>query len=142
MTWVQRELSLPPMPSGLHVITSQVVEALPELERCNAGLLHIFILHTSASLLINENADSDVAADLEQSLDRLAPEDFPYQHTCEGPDDMPAHIKTALTGTSLTIPVREGRLALGTWQGVFLCEHRRRATGRRLVLTLHGELAG
>jgi secondary thiamine-phosphate synthase enzyme len=101
--------------------------------------LHIFIQHTSASLAINENADPDVAADLQRSLDRLAPEDFPYRHTCEGPDDMPAHVKTALTDTSLSVPVRNGRLALGTWQGIFLCEHRRRASGRLLVLTLNGQ---
>ena len=142
MTWTQREISLPPMPSGLHLITAHVVEALPELKQCRAGLLHIFIMHTSASLSINENADPDVATDLKNSLDRLAPEEYPYEHTCEGPDDMPAHIKTALTDTSLTVPIREGRLALGTWQGVFLCEHRRHATGRRLVLTLHGNLTG
>ncbi len=139
MTWVQHELRLPAMSAGLHQITAQIMESLPELAQFRAGLLHIFIQHTSASLAINENADPDVAADLQRSLDRLAPEDFPYRHTCEGPDDMPAHVKTALTDTSLSVPVRNGRLALGPWQGIFLCEHRRRASGRLLVLTLNGQ---
>ena len=139
MTWIQRELRLPAMSAGLHQITAQIIETLPELAEFRAGLLHVFIQHTSASLTINENADPDVVVDLERSLDRLAPEDFPYRHTCEGPDDMPAHVKTALTGTSVSVPVQNGRLALGTWQGIFLCEHRRRASGRQLVLTLDGQ---
>ncbi|MBL9124945.1 MAG: YjbQ family protein [Planctomycetaceae bacterium] len=139
MPWFQRELQLPRVARGLHLITARIEEALPELRSINLGLLHVFILHTSASLTINENADPDVPADLETAFDELAPEDFPYRHTCEGKDDMPAHIKSALSDTSLTIPVRGGRLALGTWQGIFLCEHRDRATPRRLILTLHGE---
>jgi secondary thiamine-phosphate synthase enzyme len=102
-------------------------------------MLHVFIQHTSAGLTINENADPDVPADLETALDRLAPEDFPYRHTCEGPDDMPAHIKVSLLDSSLSIPVRGGRLALGTWQGIFLCEYRDRASPRTLILTLQGE---
>ncbi|HUG92783.1 MAG TPA: secondary thiamine-phosphate synthase enzyme YjbQ [Planctomycetaceae bacterium] len=138
--WFQHELTLPPFPRGLHLITRQVVDALPELPRVAAGLLHVFLLHTSASLTINENADPDVPQDLAASLDALAPEDFPYRHTVEGPDDMPAHVKALLTGTSLTIPVRDGRLCLGTWQGLFLCEHRNHGGRRRLVLTLHGEI--
>jgi secondary thiamine-phosphate synthase enzyme len=139
MAWTQRQLMLPPKHRGLHLITPEIARALPELAGCRAGLLHVFIQHTSASLTINENADPDVPHDLASSLDSLAPEDFPYRHTCEGPDDMPAHVKAMLTGCSLSIPVTEGRLALGTWQGVYLCEHRDRGGPRRLVLTLHSE---
>ena len=112
--------------------------ALPELRRMRVGLLHVFIQHTSASLAINENADPDVPADLEKCARRAAPEDFDYEHTVEGPDDMPAHVKSVLIGSSVSVPVQEGRLALGTWQGIYLCEHRNRGGGRRLVLTLQG----
>jgi len=115
---------------------------MPELASCSIGLLHVFILHTSASLTINENADADVLGDMESSLNNLAPEDFPYRHTMEGPDDMPAHVKASLMGSSVTIPVRDGRLVLGTWQGVYLCEHRNNAGGRRLMLTLSCESHG
>src|SRR5690606_19114878 len=101
--------------------------------------LHVFIQHTSASLTINENADPDVPVDLESSFSHIAPEDFPYQHTMEGPDDMPAHVKASLLGSSVCVPVRGGRLALGTWQGIYLCEHRNRASRRTLILTLQGE---
>jgi len=112
---------------------------LPELARIGVGLLHVFIQHTSASLTINENADPDVPADLESSFSAIAPEDFPYQHTMEGPDDMPAHVKAALLGSSVTIPVANGQLCLGTWQGIYLCEHRNNGGRRRLVVTLWGE---
>jgi secondary thiamine-phosphate synthase enzyme len=112
---------------------------MPELDRIEIGLLNVFIQHTSASLTINENADRDVPLDLESSFGALAPEDFPYRHTCEGPDDMPAHVKASLLGSSVTIPVQKGRLCLGTWQGIYLCEHRNHGGRRRLVLTLHGE---
>jgi secondary thiamine-phosphate synthase enzyme len=139
MTWFQFQIQLQPRRRGFHVITDEVIAALPELRQVRAGLLHVFIQHTSASLSINENADPDVPADLEASFNAIAPEDFPYRHTCEGPDDMPAHVKASLLGSSLTIPVREGRLALGTWQGIYLCEHRDRASRRSLVLTLYGE---
>jgi len=139
MPWFQRELTLPPVRRGFHLITDRVVAAIPELPTVQAGLLHVFILHTSASLSINENADPDVPADLESSFNAIAPEDFPYQHTCEGPDDMPAHVKASLLGSSLSIPVRSGRLVLGTWQGIYLCEHRNRGGSRRLMLTLHGD---
>lgn len=139
MSWRQTELKLPRFSRGNHLITERIAAAMPELARCRVGLLHVFIQHTSASLTINENADPDVPADLADALDALAPEAAEYRHTCEGPDDMPAHVKTALTDTGLTIPVREGRMALGTWQGIYLCEHRNRAEGRRLVLTLQGE---
>jgi secondary thiamine-phosphate synthase enzyme len=112
---------------------------LPELARISVGLLHVFIQHTSASLTINENADPDVPADLESSFSAIAPEDFPYQHTMEGPDDMPAHVKAALLGSSVTIPVANGQLCLGTWQGIYLCEHRNNGGRRHLVVTLCGE---
>jgi secondary thiamine-phosphate synthase enzyme len=141
MSWSQHELTLPPVPRGLHLITRPIVDAVPELERVRVGLLHVFIRHTSASLTINENADPDVPHDLAASLDAIAPEDFPYRHTVEGPDDMPAHVKALLTGTSLSIPVRDGRLCLGTWQGIFLCEHRNHAGRRKLVLTLQGDFS-
>jgi secondary thiamine-phosphate synthase enzyme len=139
LIWLQRTVQLRPRRRGLHLVTDEVRSALPELERIEVGVLHVFIQHTSASLSINENADPDVASDLARALDGLAPEDFPYQHTCEGPDDMPAHIKASLMGAALSIPVSGGRLALGTWQGIFLCEHRNRAAGRKLVLTLFGQ---
>jgi secondary thiamine-phosphate synthase enzyme len=139
VTWIQRQIELRRRPRGFHLITDDVVAAIPELKEFRAGLLHVFIQHTSASLSINENADPDVPADLESSFNAIAPEDFPYRHTCEGPDDMPAHVKSSLLGSSLTIPVRDGQLALGTWQGIYLCEHRDRASQRTLVLTLHGD---
>ena len=137
MSFSQRSLELAPMSRGWHLVTGEVVGAMPELAETDCGVLHVFIQHTSASLSINENADSDVPADLEASLNAIAPEDFPYRHTLEGPDDMPAHVKNSLLGCSLSIPVSQGRLALGTWQGIYLVEHRDRASGRRLVLTLH-----
>ncbi|MFZ5830892.1 MAG: secondary thiamine-phosphate synthase enzyme YjbQ [Planctomycetota bacterium] len=137
--WIQREIELSARRRGLHPITAEIVRALPELEQIEVGLLHIFIQHTSASLSINENADPDVAVDLARVLDTLAPESFPYEHSCEGPDDMPAHVKTMLVGFSLSVPIRDGRLALGTWQGVFLCEHRNHGGRRRLVLTAYGQ---
>jgi secondary thiamine-phosphate synthase enzyme len=139
MPWIQRDLQLPPLSRGFHLVTDQVVQGLPELSSLRHGLLHVFIRHTSASLTINENADPDVPADLERSFNKIAPEDFPYRHTVEGPDDMPAHVKAAMLGSSVSIPVRDGKLCLGTWQGIYLCEHRNRASGRGLVLTLHGE---
>jgi secondary thiamine-phosphate synthase enzyme len=139
MSWHQKTLQLPPQPRGFHLITRQVVAAIPELHEIQAGLLHVFIQHTSASLTVNENADPDVRTDLESAFSTIAPEDFPYIHTCEGPDDMPAHIKASLLGTSVTIPVSKGTLALGTWQGIYLCEHRNHASRRRIVLTLWGE---
>ncbi len=139
MTWYQHQIRLPAFRRGCHIITDHIESGMPELSRIKAGLLHIFILHTSASLSINENADPDVPLDLESSLNALAPEDFPHRHTCEGPDDMPAHVKASLMGSSLMIPVANGRLCLGTWQGVYLCEHRNRGGSRNLMLTLQGE---
>jgi secondary thiamine-phosphate synthase enzyme len=141
MSWFQRSLQLRARPRGCHLITAEVTAALEDFSRVRYGLLHVFIQHTSASLTINENADADVRTDLESSLNALAPEDFPYVHTLEGPDDMPAHVKASLMGSSVTIPIRDGRLLLGTWQGIYLCEHRDRAGPRSLVLTLVGEVA-
>jgi secondary thiamine-phosphate synthase enzyme len=139
MAWIQRTIELTAQPRGFNLVTREVVAALPELAQFDVGLLHVFIQHTSASLTINENADPDVPLDLESSFAALAPENFPHRHTCEGPDDMPAHVKASLLGSSLMIPVHAGRLALGTWQGIYLCEHRRHGGRRRLVLTLWGE---
>lgn len=139
MSWLQRSIRLAPKSRGFHLITREVAEALPELAEFRLGTLHIFIQHTSASLSINENADPDVPHDLERALNAVAPEDFPYRHTCEGPDDMPAHVKASLLGSSVWVPVSDGRLALGTWQGIYLCEHRNRGGARNLVLTLSGE---
>jgi secondary thiamine-phosphate synthase enzyme len=139
MAWYQHELTLPPMKRGFHLVTSQILEAAPEIRRLRAGLLHVFIQHTSASLTINENADRDVRTDLESSFNAIAPEDFPYIHTIEGPDDMPAHVKTSLLGSSVSVPIRDGALALGVWQGIYLCEHRNHSHGRRLVITVQGE---
>lgn len=139
MVWFQHQITLPALPRGFHLITDEILREVPELPRVKRGLLHIFLQHTSASLCINENASPDVARDLETLFNEIAPEEFPYEHTIEGPDDMPAHVKTALLGCSLTVPVCNGRLCLGTWQGIFLCEHRNRAGRRKLVLTLQGE---
>ncbi len=139
MLWIQRMIELPRFPRGCHLITASIVNALPEVGQVRAGLLHLFLMHTSASLSINENADPDVRRDLETALDHIAPESLPYTHTLEGPDDMPAHVKASLLGVSLTLPVREGRLALGTWQGIYLCEHRNRPSNRRILSTLFGD---
>ena len=139
MTWIQKQIALSPRSRGFHLITREVLEGIPEIGEFRVGLLQVFIRHTSASLTINENADSDVRRDLESSLNHLAPEDFPYVHTIEGPDDMPAHVKASLMGSSVSIPIADGRLLLGTWQGIYLCEHRNKAAGRSLVLTLWGE---
>jgi secondary thiamine-phosphate synthase enzyme len=134
---VQRELTLDPRPRGFHLITREVCDALPELGDVDAGLLHVWMKHTSASLTVNENASPDVRRDFESWFDDAVAEDAAYwTHTSEGPDDMPAHIKASLLGPSLTLPVAGGRLALGTWQGIYLCEHRDRGGSRTLVLTL------
>src|SRR5215208_585261 len=138
--WLQREISLDPRPRGFHLVTREVVGALPELGDVRVGLLHLLILHTSASLTLNENASPDVRRDFEAHFDEAVPEDAPYwTHTDEGADDMPAHIKASLMGPSLSLPVSGGRLALGTWQGIYLCEHRERGGSRSLLATLHGE---
>ena len=136
--WLQREIALAPQRRGVHLVTREVVEALPEIADLEVGLLHVQILHTSASLTINENASPDVRRDFETWFNVTIPEDFAWTHTLEGPDDMPAHVKASLMGPSLTVPVGEGRLRLGTWQGIYLCEHRDAGGSRRLVLTLNG----
>jgi secondary thiamine-phosphate synthase enzyme len=141
--WLQRTFDLRPRPRGVHLVTREVVEALPEIGDLRVGLAHLLIRHTSASLALNENASPDVRADLAAWLDRAVPEGAPYfRHTLEGPDDMPAHVKSVLTGPSLTLPVDGGRLALGTWQGIYLCEHRDRGGPRSLTATLWGEATG
>ncbi|MDJ1484841.1 secondary thiamine-phosphate synthase enzyme YjbQ [Cytophagaceae bacterium YF14B1] len=138
MHWFQKTIKLPVYKRGFHLITNIVVRELTELQQIRTGLLHVFIQHTSASLTINENADSTVRSDFESHFNRAVPEDAPYQHDYEGPDDMPAHIKASMLGSSVSIPITDGRLNLGTWQGIYLCEHRDEATSRRLVLTVYG----
>ena len=138
--WSQKTIHLRARPRGFHLVSDEVIDSLPELAGIEAGLLHLFLQHTSASLSINENADSSVRRDMESHFNRLAPENAPYyEHTCEGPDDMPAHIKSGLLGCELTIPVTGGRLRLGTWQGIYLGEHRNSAGSRILIATLNGE---
>ena len=138
--WVQRELRVGPLPRGVHLITDEVLAELPEIGELRVGLCHLLIQHTSASLALNENASPAVWADVRAWLDRSVPEDAPqWTHTLEGSDDMPAHMKAILTGSTLSLPIAEGRLALGTWQGIYLCEHRDSGGPRRLVATLSGE---
>lgn len=139
MAWVQHQIRLAARRRGFHLITPEIEAALPELPRFRVGLLHVFIQHTSASVCLNENADPDVPRDLELAFHEIAREDFAYRHTLEGPDDMPAHVKVALIGSSVSVPVENGHLCLGTWQGIYLCEHRDRGGSRRLVLTMHGD---
>lgn len=139
MSWVQREIRLAPRPRGFHLVTGEVLEALPELRSLRVGMLHLLIAHTSASLALNENASADVRRDFETWFNEAVPERASYwTHTLEGPDDMPAHVKAALLGPSLTLPVAGGRLALGTWQGIYLCEHRNRGGARTVVATAWG----
>ena len=137
--WIQRELTLAPRSRGFHLITREVVEALPELAELRVGIAHLFLRHTSASLTVNENASPDVRRDFETWFSRAVPERFAWTHTLEGADDMPAHVKASLLGPSLTLPIAGGRLALGTWQGVYLCEHRDHGGARSLLVTVWGE---
>ena len=140
--WLQREIRLKARERGFHLVGEEVARALPELGEVSIGLLHIHLLHTSASLALNENASPDVRRDLETWFNRAVPDDTPYwRHTLEGADDMPAHVKSVLIGPSLTLPIHDGAPALGTWQGIFLCEHRDRGGERRLIATIHGEAA-
>jgi secondary thiamine-phosphate synthase enzyme len=140
MSWHQAEIRLKPRARGFHLVTQEIVAAVPELARFRVGIAHIFIKHTSASLTINENADPDVRADMQRWFDQAVPDGAPYfEHTAEGPDDMPSHAKASLLGSSVTVPIRDGRLALGTWQGVYLGEHRDHGGSRTLVVTLQGE---
>ena len=141
MAWRQYEIVLEARPRGFHLVTRDIVAQLQDLRRFRVGLAHVFILHTSASLTLNENASPDVLRDFESYFDRAVPDGAPYfEHTIEGPDDMAAHIKSSMLGSGLTIPIRAGRLQLGTWQGIYLCEHRNRGGRRRVVVTLVGEL--
>lgn len=136
----QTEVTLKARPRGCHLITREIEHALADVEMPRVGVVHLFIKHTSASLSINENASPDVRSDMEAILNHLVPEDEPYyQHTFEGSDDMPAHAKASLLGASLTIPVTNGRMNLGTWQGIYLCEHRNRGGSRSLVITVMGD---
>jgi secondary thiamine-phosphate synthase enzyme len=136
----QKEIRLPPFSRGFHIITRHIEQEFTELQQIKAGLLHVFIQHTSASLTINENADPTVREDFESHINKMVPENAPYyEHTLEGPDDMPAHIKASMMGSSVSVPITNGRLNLGTWQGIYLCEHRNRGGQRRLVLTAYGE---
>jgi len=138
--WIQRDIQLRPQSRGFHLVTREVVSSLPEIEGLGVGLLHLFIRHTSASLTLNENASPDVRRDFESWFNEAVPERASYwTHTLEGPDDMPAHIKAAVLGSSLSLPVRDGALALGTWQGIYLGEHRDSGGPRTVVATLWGE---
>jgi secondary thiamine-phosphate synthase enzyme len=138
--WIQKEIQLPEHRRGFHLITDTLLREIPELKQTKVGLLNILIKHTSASLTINENADPTVRKDFESFFNRLVPENEPYYlHNDEGSDDLPAHLKSSLLGASLNIPVTQGRLNLGIWQGIYLCEHRNHGGARSLVLTLQGE---
>lgn len=137
--WHQTTLTLPAFPRGFHLVTRHVLDAVPQVRDLRVGLLHVFIQHTSASLTMNENADADVRTDFETAMNHAVPEDLPYVHTIEGPDDMPAHVKASMMGSSVSIPIRNGAPALGTWQGLYLCEHRNHGGRRSLVLTLWGD---
>ena len=138
--YYQKKITLSAKPRGYHIITDEVVQELPELKKIQTGLAHIFIQHTSASLTINENADPSVRRDFASHFKRMVPEDTSlYEHTLEGADDMTSHIKSSLLGHSVSIPITDGALNLGTWQGIYLCEHRNNGGRRKLVVTLHGE---
>lgn len=141
--WVQKEIFLKPQIRGFHLVSSEVLEQLPELQAFAVGVAHFFLQHTSASITVSENADPSVRDDLESSFNQLAPENAGYYtHVFEGVDDMPAHVKTVLIGNDLTLPIGSGRLLLGLWQGLYLCEHRNHASGRVLIVTLNGEEFG
>ncbi|HYF24461.1 MAG TPA: secondary thiamine-phosphate synthase enzyme YjbQ [Baekduia sp.] len=137
--WAQHRIELRARPRGFHLVTDEVLGGVPELRGVRLGLLHLLLQHTSASLTLNENASPDVRRDFETWVNAAVPEDFAWTHTLEGSDDMPAHVKASLMGPSLTLPVRDGRPVLGTWQGVYLCEHRDRGGSRAVVATLWGE---
>jgi secondary thiamine-phosphate synthase enzyme len=137
--WIQKTITLSPKSRGFHIITHDVLENIPELKDLKTGILQLFIKHTSASLTINENADPTVRTDFESHFNMLAPENQSYyQHTFEGSDDMPAHLKASLLGSSVSIPITDGKLNLGTWQGIYLCEHRNRGSDRKLIITIQG----
>ncbi|KAG8186541.1 hypothetical protein JTE90_020844 [Oedothorax gibbosus] len=138
--WFQRKVNLRPVHRGCHLVTDELLKQIPEVSKFSVGLFHIQIMHTSASLALNENWDPHVRADMEMFLTQLVPESTNFKHSCEGPDDMPAHIKACFLGSSLTIPITDGQLNLGTWQGIWLCEHRNRAGSRKVIITINGAL--
>ena len=138
--WIQKEITLPQLSRGFHIITDEVIGSVLEIKNLSVGIVHIFIKHTSASLAINEGADPAVRIDFETFFNKLVPENSPdFIHTDEGPDDMPAHIKSVIFGSSLSIPIRNGKADMGTWQDVYLCEHRNNPTRRKLTITVQGE---
>lgn len=138
--WIQKEIRLSPKSRGFHLVTSEILDKFEPIGRIKTGLLHVFIKHTSAGLTINENADPSVRRDFESHFNRMVPEDTSlFEHTLEGSDDMTSHLKSSILGHSVSIPVTNGKLNLGTWQGIYLCEHRNRGGSRKLVVTLHGE---
>jgi len=140
MKWIQKEITLPPHPRGYHIITHLIKDKLDVLNNINVGIAHIFIKHTSASLTINEDADPTVRTDFESHMNKMVPEEAPYyQHTAEGQDDMPAHLKSSILGSSITIPISKGQFNLGTWQGIYLCEHRNNGGKRKIIVTINGE---
>lgn len=140
MNFYQKEIQLRSYSRGFHLITKNIIDAVPELRNINTGFVQVFIKHTSASLTINENADPTVRTDFETHMNKMVPENAPYYvHNYEGPDDMPAHIKASLMGASVQVPITGGRLNLGIWQGIYLCEHRDRASGRKIVITAYGQ---
>ena len=138
--WMQKNISIKSISRGFHIITDQVTDQIPEIKTIKIGILHLFIKHTSASLTINENADKTVRNDFEKHFNEMVPENQPYyQHTYEGPDDIPAHLKASILGSSISIPISNGHLNMGTWQGIYLCEHRNNAFQRKMVATIQGE---
>ncbi|KAI8581349.1 hypothetical protein K450DRAFT_232619 [Umbelopsis ramanniana AG] len=139
MSWYQTQFKLSPRPRGCHLVHDEICSQVPEIRKYKVGMANVFLQHTSASLMLNENYDPTVRKDYEMALNKIAPEDFPYVHTDEGPDDMPGHLKSGLVGVSLNIPITQGRLNTGTWQGIWLCEHRDHGGSRKVVVTLQGE---
>ncbi|CAM0140096.1 hypothetical protein VKS41_005742 [Umbelopsis sp. WA50703] len=139
MSWYQTQFRLAQRSRGCHLVHDEIVSKVPEIKKYKIGMANVFLQHTSASLMLNENADPDVRVDMEMSLNKIAPEDFPYIHTDEGADDMPGHLKSGIVGVSLNIPISQGRLNTGTWQGIYLCEHRNHGGSRKIVVTLQGE---
>lgn len=140
MNWIQKEIHITPKPRGFHIITNEIIDDIPELKEFEVGIAHIFISHTSASLTLNENVSPEVRVDFENHINEIVPENASYyRHTLEGSDDMPAHIKSSMLGSSVTIPIKNGRFNLGTWQGIYLCEHRNHGGSRKLVITIHGK---
>ena len=138
--WLQKQIQLQAKARGFHLVTQEIVRQLPELKQIKVGLMHVFMQHTSAGLTLNENADPDVRRDFESFFNHAVPENEPYyRHVDEGSDDMPAHLKSSLLGCSVTIPITQGRLNMGTWQGIYLCEHRNHGGSRRVVITVFGE---